>query len=247
MGTYIASELNKIYVEDVQYTASVSESVGNKIGATVNYLADNAQLTDPQVYSQVFSTVGTHTFTVPAGVTRVKIRAVGGGGGGSTAADGSNSGGSEFAAGAGGGGAGGYVESVAIVIPLTGYSVVVGGGGATNTAGTQSSFDGSIIAYGGASGGAGSYGGGGAGGAGGSGVGSFVVSGDDGYTGEYAGGTPASATGGLGGKSMLSPRNTAANGKLYGSGGKGANANNSGSTGGSGTGAAGVVIVEWVA
>jgi hypothetical protein len=34
----ITSEPNQIFVEDVAFSASVSEAVGNKIGATVNYI-----------------------------------------------------------------------------------------------------------------------------------------------------------------------------------------------------------------
>ena len=40
MGTFISSAPSKIYIEDVQTGASVSESVGSKIGALVNFIAD---------------------------------------------------------------------------------------------------------------------------------------------------------------------------------------------------------------
>lgn len=40
-GTFITSEREKIYIEDVQNRASVSESVGNKLGAAINFIMDN--------------------------------------------------------------------------------------------------------------------------------------------------------------------------------------------------------------
>ena len=62
MGTEIASEREKIYVEDVQGGASVSESVGSKIGASVNFILDKI------VQQLVFGVGGSRSYsglTVP--------------------------------------------------------------------------------------------------------------------------------------------------------------------------------------
>lgn len=40
MGTFVGSEREKIFVEDVQGGASVSESVANKLAATINFIFD---------------------------------------------------------------------------------------------------------------------------------------------------------------------------------------------------------------
>jgi hypothetical protein len=72
------------------------------------------------------------TFTVPAGVTSIRVRVVGAGGG---SAEGVRS---------CGGGGGGYAHGVFAVTPGTSYAVTVGvgggGGGGVGTAGTSSSF-----------------------------------------------------------------------------------------------------------
>lgn len=41
MATYLTSEPDKIFQEDVQTGASVSESVGAKIGSSINFVLDN--------------------------------------------------------------------------------------------------------------------------------------------------------------------------------------------------------------
>ncbi|MBI4930068.1 MAG: hypothetical protein HY841_04835 [Bacteroidetes bacterium] len=73
------------------------------------------------------------TFTVPAGVTLIKIAVWGGGAYGTTS--GANTGGA-------GGGGGGYAEGTYVVVPATVYQITVGTGGinATSTAATGSCF-----------------------------------------------------------------------------------------------------------
>ena len=90
-----------------------------------------------------FTSVGTSSWTCPAGVTSIEVLVVAGGGGGG------------FQVG-GGGGAGGVIyNNDFTVTPGTPYTVVVGGGGAGGTAasaggsnGSNSQF-GSLIAIGG--------------------------------------------------------------------------------------------------
>lgn len=137
---------------------------------------------------QVFSTPGTHTWTVPPGVTKISVEAWGGGGGG-CGGDG----------GAGGGGAYSFCL-VNSVQPGQIYNVIVGAGGAaqglypscpggTATGGAfsgSSSFSGngynSCLAPGGQNG----AGGGGVGGSGG--LGDIVIQGQSGQD-NYVGGT----------------------------------------------------------
>ncbi len=71
---------------------------------------------------QVFSANG--TFTVPAGVTRVKVTVVGGGGGGGNIL---------YAGSNGGGGGGGAVKIVSGLTPGGTVSVTVGAGGSGGT------------------------------------------------------------------------------------------------------------------
>jgi hypothetical protein len=97
---------------------------------------------------QSFTTVGTTSWTAPAGVTSIEVLVVGGGGGG-----GANH--------AGGGGAGGVVHKPSYpVVPGTSYIVTVGAGGSRSTAfstangtnGGNSVFD-NLTAFGGGYGG----------------------------------------------------------------------------------------------
>ena len=106
----------------------------------------------------VYATPGTTTFTVPAGITRIKIRLWAGGGG---------AGGASGVAGSGSGGGGaGYSEGTFAVTPSQTYVVVVGAGGggggsgANGAAGGSSSVaisGGAALLY--ATGGGGGYGG----------------------------------------------------------------------------------------
>lgn len=85
-----------------------------------------------------FTTVGTTSWTPPAGVTSVQVLVVGGGGGG---------GGANIAAYCGGGGgAGGVIYNAAYgVTPGTPVSITVGGGGAGGSAGNSGSNGGNSI------------------------------------------------------------------------------------------------------
>ena len=96
---------------------------------------------------QLFTANG--TFTVPAGVTKIKVCVYGGGAGG-----GGGSGGASLYGG-GGGGAGGYAEGIYTVVPTSNYTATIGSGGTGGTTGTSgtnggtSSFDVLISASGG--------------------------------------------------------------------------------------------------
>lgn len=190
-------------------TAFVSAAVGTVLSGFSNM--------------QVFTSSG--TFTVPAGVTKVKVTVVGGGGGGSSYG--------------GYGGAGGGGTAIRIISGLTPggtVSVTVGGGGAGgNTAGSAGATGGtsSFGAFCSATGGAGQLGGNGQNGLGGIGSGGDL---------NFAGSAGAGSTGGSsfmgGGGTYLTGRA----GRAYGGGGGGGDGE---SDAGGGAGAAGVVVVEY--
>ena len=206
---------------------------------------------------QVYATPGVYTYTVPAGVTSVKMRGWGGGGGGGASADGT-SGSIAGNAGAGGGG-GGYTEKVHAVTPGSTITVTVGakGAGVTNAAGTAggtTSFGAICSATGGGGGGWGTNTNT-PGGAGGSGVGGDInLQGSDGgfAASNVALGSAATQSdaqriynkGGMapGGYSVVTLGGTGAAGRGFGAGGGGASGG-SGVIGGNG--ADGLAIIEW--
>jgi hypothetical protein len=169
---------------------------------------------------QVFTSSG--TFTVPAGVTKVKVTVVGGGGSGGTG-------------GSGGGGGGAAIEIISGLTPASTVTVTVGGASGTSSFGAYCSATG-----GGAGGGAG-----GAAGDGGIGSGGMLnIKGTAGWT------ANAGNVGGDGGNSLLGGGgqggiSTAVGnaGGAYGGGGGGGGRTSP--VGAGGAGAAGVVIVEY--
>jgi len=211
-----------------------SASSGSSGGVTSVNGATGA-LALPTLSAQIFTSSG--TFTVPTGISKVKVTVIGGGGGGGGSTNG------------GGGGAGG--TAIEWISGLTGgstVSVTVGGGGAgagagaTGTAGGTSSFGAYCSATGGGGGIPSHVGAGGAGGVGSG--GNINLAGQGGGGGAYIGYSSIA----MGGSSFMgggarSPGggNTANNavGGNYGGGGSG-----SGSTT-AGAGSVGVVIVEY--
>lgn len=93
---------------------------------------------------QVFTASG--TFTVPDGVTRVKVTVIGGGGGGGS----TGTGGALSSSGGGGGGV--AIKYITGLTPGETIAVTVGAGGAANTSGGTSSFGAFCSATGGTGG-----------------------------------------------------------------------------------------------
>jgi hypothetical protein len=188
---------------------------------------------------QVFTSNG--TFTIPSGITAVKVTVVGGGGGGAAYN------GYWGTAGSSGGGGGTAIKYLTGLTPTNTLAVTVGGGGAGSaisssapnnagsTGGTSSVASGtqSITTVSGIGGGGGNGGNDyqtvGAGGAG--------SNGDINMVGGNGGTWPGSSGGTSYGQSSAGE---GAAGKLYGGGGTGSSAGVSG-----GNGAAGIVVVEW--
>lgn len=188
-------------------------------------------------------------WTVPAGVTRARVRVWGGGGGG---------GGNGTAGAGGGGGGGGYAEDIITgLTPGASITITVGAGGTAgaNTgtassnnggAGGTSSFGASLSATGGSGGGgsassAGAAGTGGSGSGGGSGA--ILATGGSGSAGTASG---SGAVGGRGGEGAMggggggTSTGTALPGAFPGGGGGGGAATNVGAVG-----AAGLVVIEY--
>lgn len=184
----------------------------------------------------VFTSSG--TWTVPAGVTKVKVTVVGGGGGGGHLVGPSC--GTYYWGGAGGGAGGAAIKIVSGLTPGATVSVTVGVGapGGTNTGGT-SSFGAHCSATGGGGGQYGYYPG--VGGVGAS--GDINISGAPGTVGTFA--SNAASAAGTGGSSILGGGGRISAVKAaqgFGGGGAGGDYtfNNAG-----GAGFAGVVIIEY--
>ena len=176
-----------------------------------------------------FLTPSTNTFTIPAGISKIWVKAMGAGGGG---------GGGNLSGGCGGGGgAGCYAEGFINVTQGQAYSITVGAGGAggatniSGSAGGTSSFGTQLIAPGG-SGGIKGTSFGGAGGLGGVGVGSATFI--DGPNGS-GGGAGSCTNPAVGGKVIWRFMSTASiiSGVLnsFGDAGSGATGSGSGTSG----------------
>jgi hypothetical protein len=196
---------------------------------------------------QIFTASG--SFTVPVGVTRVKVSCWGGGGGGGGAStNGAGTGGS----------AGGFTTKVVTgLTPGATVTVTIGAGGAGGTSGGGNGGNGGTTSFGAhcsATGGSGNLGGPGtvpsapAGAAGAGAGGDLNLSGQPPSLGvvigsQYFGGQGGAAPFGGGSTHSLGTGGNANPGNFPGGGGAAA-ASNSGSFSG-GAGAAGLVIVEW--
>lgn len=221
----------------------------NATGGAVSLLFDDLSLSPNTSSSSagkaptVTKILANGTYTPPAGVTSLKITAVGGGGGGGSSS--ANPGG-----GSGGGGGGG--AAIAFINNISSsYSVTIGGGGGVASSGGTTSFGSVATATGGLGGSSpGASGVGGYGGNGGIGtVGDILLAGNAGGTGSTSlagtafgsggdGGMGASEYGGGGGAG--SNAGTGTIGREYGGGGGGA----CGGAANGAVGAQGIVVVE---
>jgi hypothetical protein len=80
----------------------------------------------PGAYSSSYSVAGDYVFTVPVGITSVRVVIIGAGSGGTGGGGNAGSGGT-------GGNAGGYLDKVLTVQPTANFSVHIGAGGAGGT------------------------------------------------------------------------------------------------------------------
>lgn len=186
------------------------------------------------INSQVFTSSG--TFTIPSGVTKVKITALGGGGGGAGVP-----GSCLFTPGYSGGYGGTAIAYVTGLTPGGTISITVGAGGTAGAAGNNAGGAGgtsSAGAYASASGGVGGGNTSGTWGAGGAGtVGTFIGKGAGGAT------VTNGSLFGIGGATRTTD-GTGNAGTGYGAPGSGG-ATSSAATFAGGAGSAGMVLVEW--
>lgn len=192
---------------------------------------------------RVISSVGTTSFAVPSGITKVFVEIQAAGGGSGNGVDSGTTGN-----GGGGGGGGGYANKIVDVSATTSIQVHVGDGGAGNVATcTDWSTFGTNGFYFYATGGCGVTAGLQSGGLAGVGVnGDINLEGADGASGVYAAtSNSADGAGGQGGPSHMGGGGTAASaGNLYGGGAGGGFGNGNGITSGA-AGAPGIVIIRW--
>lgn len=191
---------------------------------------------------QIFTSSG--TFTIPTGVTKVKVTVVGGGGGGGNGSNGVGA--------SGGGGGGAAISILSGVTPGNTLTVTIGAGGSAGVAGGTSSVASgtqTITTISATGGGLGSTAGvnganGGAGGVGSN--GNLNLTGDSGGPGsrgntiDLSGNGGSSIFGGGGGGRAVGTSVAGGAGGNYGGGGGGGS-----NSGGGGAGAPGVVIFEY--
>lgn len=190
----------------------------------------------PGLRSQVFTSNG--TFTIPSGVTAIKMTIVGGGGAGGTGTAG---------AGSGGGGGGAAIKFLTGLTPGNTLTVTVGAAAGTSSVASGTQTITTVSATGGAAGA--SLGAGGVGGIGSN--GDLNIGGSSGGTVYYVNiGCSLIGISGMGGSSIFGGGGTSSStqignaggaGRQYGGGGGGGSLTNT--TGGAG--AAGVVLIEY--
>jgi len=229
----------------ISRTAAATIAIGNGSQGNKTGILQLASIQGPGIQKQIFTSNG--TFTIPTGITQVKVMAIGGGGGGA-----GNTGGGGAS---GGGGGGCAIKWLTGLTPGNTLAVVVGTGGNGGAAGANNGISGNnssvasgtqtistITANGGTNGITGNAGGGAGGTASG---GDLNIGGGGGGYGYITTGNP----GGHGGSSFLAGQTNdgsggpGQSGQLYGGGGAGSDAvgNQPG-----GNGAAGIVVFEWV-
>jgi len=241
-----------VVTQDIAANA-VTPAKMSRTGTAGQVLTSNGAGADPSYTSisslpgsqgQVFTSNG--TFTIPSGITAVKVTVVGGGGGGGSSYE-NGAGYSNGAAGGGGGGA--AISYLTSLTPGNTLTVTVGGAGATSSVASGTQSISTISATGGATGGSSSNGSGGVGGAGGVGSGGSInlygSSGGSAYNVAFSGNGGSSIFGG-GAAGVLQGYGNGSAGRVYGGGGSGGCIQQAatGSVAG-GAGAAGVVIFEW--
>jgi hypothetical protein len=226
-----------LYVVTVNYGQTEVDAPAIAVLPAAPFIAFKLPSLTPGFSRQV-AFASSASWTVPAGVTRARIRLVGGGGGG---------GGSTAANSGGGGGAGGYAEGIVNLAPGQVITVTIGGGGggcgaqATAATGGTTAFGSYLNATGGLGGSsANPNSAGGMGGVGYGGTLNFTGgSGADGHTStsNFAGGGGDSAFGGGG----RGGSGGGVSGQAPGSGGGGSYE----TAGNGGAGASGLVVVEF--
>ena len=197
--------------------------------ASWNFLAKGGNPTGGFTSHQVFTTVGTATWTKPSGIQKVIVTVTGGGGGG-------GGGRATFNQGGGGGGGATAIEVIDVTSVST-VSVTVGDQGSGGTE-NNNGYDGGTSSFGSYCSATGGMGGRAAQ-SGSRCQGGTATGGDI----NLAGGDGNSAGGGNSSDEGVSGHNAGFNARVYGSGGGGGDRDSSGTTQG-GSGESGIVYVE---
>ena len=214
-------------------------AAGNVV-TSVNGSTGAVTITSGGGKGQAFTSNG--TFTIPTGITTIKVTVVGGGGNGGAA---TYSGTCNNGSAAGGGGGGAAISYLTGLTPANTLSVTVGGAGGTSSVASGTQSISTISATGGATGAANSGSSSVSGGLGGLGSGGTInIRGGGGGAGSnrIEGGSGGASILGGGAYTYTGIGNGIAGG-AYGGGGGGGIGSNSNSSGGAG--AAGVVLFEW--
>lgn len=69
---FVTSEPNKIYQEDVQFSTSVSEAVGNKIASSINYILDNFDHYDFGVSGAPYSSLSVYPYNFMGNIENIR-------------------------------------------------------------------------------------------------------------------------------------------------------------------------------
>ena len=70
---FVTSEPKKIYEEDVQFSASVSEAVANKLAATLNYCIDNFDRYEFGVSGNVYSGLSAYPYVFTGCLENIRV------------------------------------------------------------------------------------------------------------------------------------------------------------------------------
>jgi len=232
-----------VSVKNTEITFNDSTNQGTAYVGASAYLFDGSSVTGGTV---------SENWTVPTGVTKVKVTVVGGGAGG---APGSTTGTARV--GSGGGSGGVAVEWITGLTPGSTITLTAGGGGTSGVAGSTSSFGLYCSATGGATGTTTTASGvlGGAGGSGSGGTFNYPGRRGSSTFAYYDCASGLQMVGGLGGSTWELIASSPGAGGVYGSSPAGGNASGYGAGGGGGAGvsntapggqgAPGYVFIEW--
>ncbi len=209
-------------------TTGTAPADSTKIGTATTDADNVTSTTDARITPGVLVSLGAGTYTVPAGITKLRIRIIGASGGGGGGGSGISQGCIFYPGEAGdAGAAGGYADVIVAVTPGAAHTITLGAAGGAGAAGTAGGAGGTTSV-----GALVSATGGGGGKAGGNGAANAILV------------PTASGAAGLGSGGTINQRG---GGHAGGSGGAGNNNNPAGGTGSAGTaGTAGSVIVEYL-
>lgn len=121
-GTTVNNFKNRTFDLPDSSTIAVVDTKTNVLNDKFSIAYSNVVSNITSFTTNLYTTPGTYTWTVPAGVTRINAIGIGGGGGGAQSSTGGSGGNGAFLS---------YASNITVV-PGTTYTIVVGAGGAPN-------------------------------------------------------------------------------------------------------------------